>query len=325
MMVISLFIDLKKAFDTVSHEIILMKLEHLGVKNVELDWFKSYLCNRTQVVHMAGLTLTPEKVTVGVPQGALLGVLLFQLIINDLPKCLKFCSSILYADDTTIYLVGRSLKYLRLKVQSDLESLSGWLRLNNLKLNVSKTKSLLFQKQRLTPSFDLLIDGEIIENVSMFKFLGITIDVALKFTDHFCSLYDRLQKTSYIIRKMCKLLPSENMKPLYHALCGSHLMYGMMTWFPMLSKFQQNRLYLMQKRLIRSLCSANYRQHCMPLFKKTAMLTVYDSLFLENCKLMYKIESDIAPIPIRNLYIQHVHSYSTRIASVSVCVTGLYC
>ena len=126
-----------------------------------------------------------QSLTVGVPQGSLLSVLLFQVFINDLPKCVKFCSSILYADDTTLFLVGRSLKFLRIKMQYDLKELSAWLIANGLKLNVSKTKVLLFNRAGLNPTVNLLVDNEAIENVVEFKFLGLVLDSTLSFHSHY--------------------------------------------------------------------------------------------------------------------------------------------
>ena len=192
LMVLGVFIDLKKAFDTVSHSRILDKLSTLGIRGIQLEWFRSFLDNRRQFVEINSVQSKEMPMTVGVLQGALLSVLLFQIHINDLPKCTRFCSSILYADDTTLYLVGQSLKFLKVKMQHDLEQLSEWLRSNCLKLNVKKTKSVLFNKEGLTPDVHLLVDGEVIETVRHFRFLGITIDSSLSFNEHFSVLHDRL-------------------------------------------------------------------------------------------------------------------------------------
>ena len=111
LMLLSIFVDLKKAFDTVSHSLIVEKLYCLGIQDITLQWFKSYPGGREQQVMLNDSVSAKAKVRVGIPQGSLLGVLLFQILINDLPKCLKFCSSILYADDTTIYCIGKSVRF----------------------------------------------------------------------------------------------------------------------------------------------------------------------------------------------------------------------
>ena len=143
----SVFIDPRKGFDTVSHELILKKLRHLGMLDLEYTWFESYLSNRKQFVNLNGCVSNERTIHTGIPQGSLLGILLFQLLINDLFKCLKYSSCILYADNTTIFLIGRSLKFLRVKMQYDLNSLSTWLCNNKLKLNVSKMKAMLLNKE----------------------------------------------------------------------------------------------------------------------------------------------------------------------------------
>ena len=134
-MVLALFVDLKKAFDTVSHEIILSKLSCLGVNDIELCWFRSYLTNRYQRVQINKSVSDEVLMTVGVPQGALLGVVLFMIQIDDLFRSLRFSTSILYADDTTIIVKGHSLRFLRAKMQSEINNLTQWLELNNLNLN----------------------------------------------------------------------------------------------------------------------------------------------------------------------------------------------
>ena len=124
-MILAVFIDLKKAFDSVSHSRIVLKLGQLGEKDTELEWFQNYLNERHQVVQINRTVSSAQKLTVGIPQGSLLGVLLFQLIINDIFTCLRYCVSILYADDTTLLLSGKSLKFLRSKLQYDLDHQSG--------------------------------------------------------------------------------------------------------------------------------------------------------------------------------------------------------
>ena len=106
------FIDLRKAFDTVSHSIIIKKLECLGIRGVLLNWFKSYLTMRQQFTYVNNAISDIRYMECGIPQGSLLRVLMFQLQINDMPHCLRFSNSILYADDTTIYVVGRNVKFI---------------------------------------------------------------------------------------------------------------------------------------------------------------------------------------------------------------------
>ena len=301
-MCLSVFVDLRKAFDTVMHTKILDKLKTLGVEGIEAKWFESFLSERRQFVQIDRYKSSFKNVRTGILQGALLSVMLFLLHINDLPKSLKFCSTILYADDTTLFLFGRSLRFLRCKMQEDLNNLSTWLRSNSLKLNVKKTKSVLFERNGLFPTVELNVDGEEIENVRDFKFLGIKLDSMLSFVNHYGTVLQKLTRATFVLRLLSKILPMFCLRYLYFAYFHSHLTYGMLIWYPMLSQSHKNALYLLQKRLIRTMCNANFRDHCMPLFREQKILCMAEQIQLENCKLLYHIEQGLVPIAVINLY-----------------------
>ena len=137
------YIDLKKAFDTVDHDILLRKLNFCGLKGKELSWFRSYLTDRRQCCKVNGQISATDSITCGVPQGSCLGPLLFLVYINDLPSCLKNSLVSMYADDTSIYYASESVSEINQAVNADLEALKGWLEGNKLSLNVAKTFILL--------------------------------------------------------------------------------------------------------------------------------------------------------------------------------------
>ena len=122
-----IFIDLKKAFDTVNHNILLQKLEHYGIRGVSLNWFKSYLTERKQYIHLNGTNSETKNILCGVPQGSVLGPMLFLLYINDLPNISRKLKKILFADDTNIYYESSDLKKLEATVNKELEKLHEWL------------------------------------------------------------------------------------------------------------------------------------------------------------------------------------------------------
>ena len=136
---------LRKAFDTVCHKIVLDKVWSMGITGTAYSWICSYLSHRQQFTCVGECKSELTEISTGVPQGSLLGVLLFQIVVNDLKNCLSHCSCLLYADDTTIYVIGKNLRFLRSKLESDLMHLSIWLRSNKLLLNVKKTKFILFK------------------------------------------------------------------------------------------------------------------------------------------------------------------------------------
>ena len=152
----SVFIDLAKAFDTVDHNVLLSKLEYYGVCDESLPWFKNYFRGRKQFVHMDSQSSEELAITSVAPQGSILGPLLFIVYINDLPRCVKHCSVNMYADDTVLYLTGPTVHYLIFFINQDLQCLSEWLQ-DNLVLNVSKTKCVLFTSQRHIKECDYIL------------------------------------------------------------------------------------------------------------------------------------------------------------------------
>ena len=140
-----IFIDLQKAFDTVDHEILLKKLEHYGIRGLANSWFKSYLTNRQQFVSINGFNSKSQTMKFGVPQGSVLGPLLFLIYINDLHKAIKFNAVHHFADDTNLLVTGKNLAVIQKKVNHDLKSLCTWLRANKISLNASKTELIIFR------------------------------------------------------------------------------------------------------------------------------------------------------------------------------------
>ena len=182
------FIDLKKAFDTIDHEIILRKMSYFGANQETITWFQSYLSNRTQRCNVNGRLSTPRTITCGVPQGSILGPLLFLMYINDLPNCLREASPRMFADDTNITLTAKTLTELKLALTPELSNLNCWLRANRLSLNVAKTELMIIgSRQRLNTQcyeVDIRIDDEMIKRVDRTKSLGLTIDDRLSWSNH---------------------------------------------------------------------------------------------------------------------------------------------
>ena len=183
----AVFIDLQKAFDTVNHQILLNKLEQFGISNMELSWFKSYLQDRYQVVHIENELSEPCLLSPGVPQGSILGPLLFVLLMNDLPGVLTTCSTLLYADDTVIFYSGKDLLDIQLTLERNLTQVNSWLKDNSLFLHKDKTQSMLFGTEprlRSADSFTVNFNGENIERVSEYKYLGLVMDETLSWNSH---------------------------------------------------------------------------------------------------------------------------------------------
>ena len=174
------FIDLQKAVDTVNHDILLHKLNHYGVRGVANNWFRSYLSNRQQFVYINGFHSSYKTMHYGVPQGSVLGPLLFLIYINDLHKALKFCMTHHFADDTNLLYSSSSIKKIQKYV-----NLRKWLKANKISLNASKTEIIIFRDPRKKTEFELKIkiDGKKIFPSKFVKYLGIYLDCHLSWQE----------------------------------------------------------------------------------------------------------------------------------------------
>ena len=243
----NIYVDLSKAFDTINYDILLDKLSYYGISGRALKLLKSYLLDRKQYVVYNNCNSNLVDVTTGVPQGSILGPLLFSIFINDLIHVtLKF---IMDADDTTIYfnLEDFDPATIERDINSELEKINVWLKLNKLSLNVKKTKSVIFnRKQKQIAEITLSINGEDIENVEHFNFLSIILDENLSWKNHINMLSNKVSKVIGVMYKLKNVLPEYILLILYNSLISSHLNYGLFVW-----EIKADRLEILQKKAVR--------------------------------------------------------------------------
>ena len=195
-----IFVDLQKAFDTVEHDILLSKLEHYGIRGLANEWFKSYLSNRKQYVSINGYDSNLADVKFGVPQGSVLGPLLFLIYINDLNQALKFCKVHHFADDTNLIHFSKSVNRLNKHVNLDFKNLTYWLNANKISLNVKKTELVIFKHQRkkLDSPIKIKLSRKRLYPSKSVKYLVIKIDENLNWKQHIHDIAIKLNR-QYLI------------------------------------------------------------------------------------------------------------------------------
>ena len=231
-------LTIKKAFDLIDHGLLLEKLKTYGVGDNELDLQRSYLSGRTQYVHINGCHSSPRTVSAGVPQGSILGPILFLLFINDLPSAAQHSTVDIYADDTTLSLssdVTNGLTAMSSALQQDLDDVSRWSAANKMVTNAAKTKCLLVTGKRIpckldNCSLELKLVNSDIEQVDGQKLLGVTIDKHLSFDVHVEELCKKLSQRIAVLRKIRRFIPIEQRILYYNAMIKQVMLYGSTIW-----------------------------------------------------------------------------------------------
>ena len=210
------FIDLSKAFDTVNHNILFDKLQHYEIRGLALDWVKSNFYQRSQFVEYNGHRSLPEVIRCGVPQGSILGPLFFIIYVNDLCDASRL-ESILFADDTNLFVSEKDPVTMNNILNSELNKLSAWFAANKLSLNISKTKFMVFRprQKRLCYDFDIAINGEALTQVSETLFLGVLLNYCLSWKSHITLSAQKISKSIGIIYRSSYLLSKASLRTLY--------------------------------------------------------------------------------------------------------------
>ena len=225
-------IDLQKAFDTVDHNILLQKLNHYGIRGIANNWFNSYLSNRTQFVSINGFQSKTKNISIGVPQGSVLGPLLFLIYINDLNVAINYAIVHHFADDTNLLITGKSLKTIKKHTNIDLKLLCNWLKANKISLNSSKTEAILFRHPNKNIDYDLKlkIDGKRIFLTNSVKYLGIHLDPHLHWKYHIHELSMKLSRATGMLSKIRHYVSYNTLISIYYAIFSSHMTYGCQIW-----------------------------------------------------------------------------------------------
>lgn len=306
------FFDLAKCFDTIDHEILLSKLERYGIRGKALNWFTDYLTDRSQVVRTDNQLSSLKDISTGVPQGSVLGPILFLIFINDLPSCLTCTMCNIFADDTEIHACGSSLDEVQGLLQRDADNLTDWFYRNKLTVNGGKSFSMVFSSN---PNVDkcglcLDVDNTRLTCVPSARYLGVFPDSDLKWSEHVNKLCNTISPKVGLLRKLKRTLPIECVKLVYKSTIQTHIDYCLTTWGFAPAKYL-DKVQRLQNRAAR-IVTGNYSWNVRgtDLVSELGWQNVTQRRDYFTALLVFKALHGMAPV-----YIQDMFTYSREVNS----------
>ena len=320
-----LFLDLKKAFDTVDHSILLKKLQLYGLDPHAVQWFKSYLSNRFQSTYVNGTLSDYLPVSCGVPQGFVLGPLLFLIYINDLQECELSSSALMYADDTSLTLSAYDPTTLEEKLNKDLDEVQKWLKSNKLTLNVKKTKYMIigshYRLRHLNGDLNVTVNSQQLTRVTNYRYLGIEVDEALGWQSHVDTICKKVSAGIGALKRIRSLVPRQTLLKMYDALVAPYFDYCSEVRGCM-GKGLCDRLQRLQNRAGRIITFSDYNTRSADILQDLGWDTLEQRRSKQLAISVFKSLNNLCPESLKNMFkpTSGVHSYNVRGASNNIFV-----
>ena len=315
------FFDLRKCFDTIDHDLLLFKLEKYGITGDALSWFSNYLSVRTQTVSINGATSQSKPMSTGVPQGSVLGPMLFLIFINDLPTSLSCTASNIYADDTAIHACGRCIDDVNTLLQHDVRNITRWFRDNKLVVNFVKTFCMLTScNPNISPNELHVTIGDVeIEPVESIKYLGIFPDTMLSWDNHITNLCKKIAPKIGLLKRLKHIVPVDCLKTIYQTTVQPHIDYCLTVW-GFTSNVLIHKVQKLQNRAAR-IITGNYDFHVrgLHLVKELGWFNIRQRRDYLTALLVFKSLNGLSPNYLNDLftYQRDISAYNTRSAATS--------
>ena len=317
----TVFLDLTKAFDLVNHKLLLQKLAAYKFSCNTQSWFQSYLTNRSQQVNISGKRSDPKQIAAGVPQGSVLGPLLFLIYINDLPISIKTCILDLFADDATLSSSDPSILNLTNCLNADLKNFQDWCVRNNMVANVPKTKAMFIASRNAANKIlencpDLQLSGDAMNISTNEKLLGVHIDNSLSWTAQVENTIKKCNSLLYLLNRIKHYLPITTRKLFFNAYVLPHIDYCCTVWGNISSNLTDSMIKL-QKRAARIILDKGIDTPSADMFAELNWMKFPDRITYQKSVLMYKIFNNLTPSHLQEFFTftSDIHQRSLRSTS----------
>ena len=287
---VALFIDFRKAFDCLQYPTLLDKLTKLDLGDATIDWIKDYLTDRTQCTMANGFTSPSSKIKQGVPQGSILGPLLYILYANDIPLAIKKTKFAFYADDTVLYTSNKKIGQAMAWIQRDLNRLLNWCTQNGILINPQKTKYVIFSSKEVKPppNRHITIHGEKVERVNKFSYLGVTLDQHLTFDAFAKQVINRVSTKIYQLRKLKQFLSNKAALLVYKNMILPILEYGDI-YLQSASSENRKKMQKLQNKALKCALDKEKRYNTNKLHKEAKLQKLKHRRKLHLLQHMYQV------------------------------------